>query len=696
VLVKDIMTDKVMTLDTHSTLRQAAQLFLNNSIDGAPVLDGQHNLAGLITKNHLMLALNKNIDPEASVKDFMTRKVTTVLPDDDIVNLFNIKVGRLPVVDNRKVVGIVTRTDLVAAYYKYSFAVASELSTLLNAIHNPVVSIDEFGIVQACNQAFLNVLGLKEYDQLIGHHFKEVSPNHKLLDVITTGRPEVAQKVVYLGKTYIANRTLIKHENKIIGAVAVMQDVSELENISQELEYTRTVSEELNTIIESSFDGIFVTDGQGLVLKVNKAYERITGIVGADILGRAMEELVSEGFYDRSVTMQVIEQRKPITITQEVKGIKVILVTGNPIFNELGEVFRVVTNVRDITELNQLQRRLEVVHSLSDQYRKELEALRLQLVGQDDIVVRSRKMQEVFELAIRLANVDSTVLIQGESGVGKELVAEVIHKNSKRSKQPYIKLNCGAIPENLLESELFGYMGGAFTGALKEGKPGVFEIASGGSLFLDEIGELSLPLQVKLLRVLQERAIVRVGGTNSIAVDVRIIAATNRNLEEMVKQNSFRKDLYYRLNVVPMTVPPLRHRREEIPALAYHFLNKYNRKYTLTCELSERVVNRLTEYEWPGNVRELENIIERLVVTAVDNIIDFASLPLQFKTDAYLSPTPPVKIQPLKAAVDELEKELLSEAFRKYKTTRQVAQVLGINQSTVVRKAARYAITIDK
>jgi len=187
---------------------------------------------------------------------------------------------------------------------------------------------------------------------------------------------------------------------------------------------------ELNAIFESSFDGIFVTNGQGLVLKVNQAYERITGISETDILGRTMEELVDQGFYDRSVTMEVIEERRPITITQEVKGGKVILVTGNPIFNQSGELFRVVTNVRDITQLNQLQRRLEAVRSLSDQYRQELEALRLQLEGKDDIIIRSRKMQAVFELAIRLSNVDSTVLILGESGVGKEFVAEIINKNS--------------------------------------------------------------------------------------------------------------------------------------------------------------------------------------------------------------------------------------------------------------------------
>jgi len=198
------------------------------------------------------------------------------------------------------------------------------------------------------------------------------------------------------------------------------------------------------------------------------------------------------------------------------------------------------------------------------------------------------------------------------------------------------------------------------------------------------------------LRVLQERSIVRVGGARSVAVDVRIIAATNRNLEDMIKKNNFRQDLYYRLNVVPVNVPPLRHRREEIPALAYNFLNKYNRKYALNCELSETLVNRLAEYEWPGNVSELENIIERLVVTAIDNVIDLESLPPQIKTTSPLLPTPRVKLQPLKTAIDELEKQFLTEAFIKYKTTRQVAQVLGINQSTVVRKAARYALNIDK
>ncbi|MGE5380150.1 MAG: sigma 54-interacting transcriptional regulator [Methylocystaceae bacterium] len=693
-LVKDIMTRQVITLDTSATLRQAAEYFLQHHIDGAPVINQRKLLVGLITKNHLIRALNQGINPDSPVEAVMTKQVITVSPNDDITGLLNIKVGRLPVIEKSKVVGIITRTDLAAAYYENLFLVSSELNTLLNALHNPVVSIDNLGNVQTCNKAFLDIFDLKNYNQLVGKPIKSIDPENTLLDVLTSGRPEVAQKVVYQEKTYVSNQTLMRRDDKIIGAVGVFQDISELESISQELEYTKSVSEELNAIIESSFDGIFVTDAQGLVLRVNKAYERITGISGSDIIGRSMDDLVEEGLFNRSVTLQVIQDRQPVTITQEVKGNKVILVTGNPIFDIRGNVIRVVTNVRDITELNQLQRRLEAIHSLSDHYRQELQALRLQLDGKSDIVVRSPKMQEVYDLAIRLAGVDSTVLISGESGVGKELVADVIHKNSKRKENPYIKINCGAIPESLLESELFGYEGGAFSGARKEGKAGLFEVADEGSIFLDEISEMPLNLQVKLLRVLQERSLVRVGGVHPIDVNVRIIAATNRDLEVMVKEQRFRQDLYYRLNVVPVTIPPLRQRKEEIPALAYHFFNKYNRKYSLNCEISEVVINSLTEYDWPGNVRELENIIERLLVTSKGCVIDLDNLPSQFRNYRGLS-SAKIKIQPLKKAVDNLEKDLLTEAFKEFKTTRRVAQVLGIDQSTVVRKAARFELNID-
>jgi TyrR family helix-turn-helix protein len=345
--------------------------------------------------------------------------------------------------------------------------------------------------------------------------------------------------------------------------------------------------------------------------------------------------------------------------------------------------------------LNLLKQELEKEQGLSQHYETQLKALKLKYTGSEKMVVTSTRMRNLIDMVIRLATVGSTVLITGESGTGKELIAETIHSNSARKDKPLIKVNCGAIPENLLESELFGYEGGAFTGAKKEGKPGVIELAAGGTLFLDEIGEIPFNLQVKLLRFLQSKEFTRVGGESSITVDVRIVTATNRHLLEMVQQKQFREDLYYRLNVVPVQVPALRERKEDIPALVAHFLQVFNRKYNMNKKISPGVVDNLMRYDWPGNVRELENLIERMVVITIKDIITTADLPSHLCDSTDLN-SPYVMVSgivPLREAVESVEKQLLEKAYAKYKTTRQMAKELKVDASTVVRKAAKYKIS---
>ncbi|PKM75966.1 MAG: hypothetical protein CVU90_15020 [Firmicutes bacterium HGW-Firmicutes-15] len=309
-------------------------------------------------------------------------------------------------------------------------------------------------------------------------------------------------------------------------------------------------------------------------------------------------------------------------------------------------------------------------------------------------VVHSSRMKELVKIATRIARVDSTVLIQGESGVGKELIADVIHVNSNRKKGPLIKINCGAIPENLLESEFFGYEPGAFSGASKNGKIGLFELAAGGILFLDEIGDMPLSLQVKLLRVLQDKEITRVGGIKKLAIDIRILTGTNRNLSEMIINRQFRQDLFYRLNVVPIRVPALRERREDIPVLANYFMEYFNNKYrtsNINKRLDPEVVACFMEHDWPGNVRELENLIERLVVTTAHDRILVDDLPFWLNRSHYNADLDLESIS-LRCAVEDTERKILENAFSRCKSTYEVARALDVNQSTVVRKAAKYGI----
>lgn len=450
---------------------------------------------------------------------------------------------------------------------------------------------------------------------------------------------------------------------------------------------------ELNSVFQDSYDGISIVNKNGMVTRVNKAFERLTGIKTKNALGVNLYKIKKEGHYfDPTVALKVLETGKPVTILQRFAKGKEIMAIGNPVFDEKGDVIRVIVNFRDVTELKQLEEKLRQTQELNAQYLFEMENLRKKYTGEHCLVFKSKEMEYIMELATRVSMVESPVLIHGESGVGKEIIANLLHNlNTKRKKAPLIKVNCGAIPKELMESEFFGYEAGAFTGASKAGKPGFFELANKGTIFLDEIGELPLGLQVKLLRVLQEQEITRLGGVKTIKLDVRVVAATNRDLEPMIKEKSFREDLYYRINVIPIRVPSLRERRDDIPALLFHFLDIYNKKYDLKKSLTDEVVEFLAKYDWPGNVRELINLIERLVVTTDIQQIASENLPQRYRlqTNSSFYRTDEMN---LTAATEELEKFLVNKAMQSHTSTYRAARVLGVSQSTVVRLAKKYKV----
>ena len=455
-------------------------------------------------------------------------------------------------------------------------------------------------------------------------------------------------------------------------------DKSELEHI-------------LVSIFQSSYDGIYVSDHKGVGIMVNQAYSRITGVKSHELLGKSMKTVVKMGVVSESVTMKVLDEKTPQTIIQLVKG-KELLVTGNPVFNQYGEITYVVTNVRDITDLNSIKTELYQSKALTERYIseiKEFEKRELIHMHLDGVVAQSQEIMKVFHLAKKVAKVDSTVLILGESGVGKEGIVNYLHQESDRANKPLIKVNCAAIPEHLLESELFGYEKGAFTGANSNGKPGLFEQANGGTIFLDEIGDMPIDLQVKLLRVLQEFEIRRVGGRKSFKIDVRVISATNMNLEEMVDKRDFRRDLYYRLNIVPIKVPPLRERKADIVPLGFYFLNKNNIKYRLNKQFHPETIRYFEEYLWPGNVRELENLIERLVVTTDHDEITMKDLPPGM---CHSNESRKSEKGKLKEIIANIERKIIKEQMEESKTTRGAAKVLGISQSALVKKMQKFGL----
>ena len=461
-------------------------------------------------------------------------------------------------------------------------------------------------------------------------------------------------------------------------------------------------AERLNAIIEHSFDGIFITDKNANVLRINHAYEDITGLKSEDVLGKNMADLVKGKLISHSGSLIVARTKKPVTLQQRFRSGKEALVTSSPIFDKNGTLIMIVTNVRDLTEIYNLK---EIVQEKTD----AMERLRLELAhiqnpaAEQEVIAKDETTLAAMLLANRVAPMDTTVILLGETGVGKEVMARYIYQHSHRVKNSFIKVNCGAIPESLIESELFGYESGAFTGANRSGKIGLFELANKGTLFLDEIGELPKDMQVKLLRALQEQEIMRVGGTKPVKINVRVIAATNSNLEEMVKNGEFREDLYYRLTVFPISIPPLRLRKKDITPLALSFLTKLNQKYNFKKYFSTISIQLLNEYNWPGNIRELKNIVERaIIISSADEIrpedlhllhqnqpvimLEEKNIDMK-KTEIGSDIQFPIDLQDI---LTRTEYHYLTAAYQKCGNVRDAAHALGITPSTFVRKRKKY------
>jgi len=465
---------------------------------------------------------------------------------------------------------------------------------------------------------------------------------------------------------------------------------------STEFKVQKEMMKQLDAIIDSSYDGLWICDHEGKVVRINKASEKINGIKADQVLGKKMEDLIREGLIDRSVTLEVLKNRTTVTIIQQLKNGKQLLVTGNPVLDDREEIFLVVVNERDITELNRLRNELEENRALAQGYRFEISQLQKPKGLLSMTLMRSESMHRVLNTAMKVAQVDSIVMIRGESGVGKGHISKLIHQTSPRKDSPFIRVDCGAIPESLIESELFGYEEGAFTGARAKGKPGLFELAEGGTLFLDEVGEIPLSLQVKLLRFLEENEVIRVGGSIAKRISARVISATHRNLEDMVKKREFREDLFFRMNVVPIRIPPLRERVEDIPPLIHFFLKQFNNRCSAKKAILPRVVDCLCRYPFPGNIRELANLVEQLVVLTPSDFIDLENLPSHVrmedsKMDYHLRRNG----WNLPKVVEKTEREMIIRALKTFKSQRKAAGPLGIDQSTLARKVKRYGIRSD-
>jgi len=564
------------------------------------------------------------------------------------------------------------------------------LETAMDAIDIGMIAIDSEGEIAAFNNTAEKILEIPR-ENVLGTNGREIIPGIQLEKILKC-EGGIMTEHVHAEQAFFAVKSVpIRKDGQRNGFLLLLQQGSKEETIVEELVQTKLLNEELKKIIEYSYDGFWITDGQGYTIMVNSAYERISGAKAEDLEGRHMKELEEEGFCSESVTLKVLEQKEPVTLIHELYSGKQVLVTGNPVFDDHGNITKVVTNARDISELIELKEKLEKTQALTHHYEKQMSEIQRKC-GEHEIIAKSHEMITLMNQAARLAEFDSTVLITGETGVGKEVIARFIQKNGNRKDKPFVKVDCGAIPENLLESELFGHEAGAFTGALNTGKPGKFEVADGGTILLDEIGELPKDLQVKILRAIQDFEVTRVGGVTQRKLDVQVIACTNRNLEEMVAKGEFREDLYYRLSVVPLHIPPLRERKDDIPFLIRHFVRHYNKRYDVNKGFSGSAMEGIVSYSWPGNVREVENLIERLIIMTPHNTVEYSDLPAQLKRKGEKN----LNEMSMPEAVSTLEKRMLREAAEELDSTREIAQKLGVSQSTVVRKMNRYGLGVNE
>lgn len=682
------MTRLSICLYHHNTIGDALALMKEKKVEGLPLVNEQARLLGMVTKEQILEKALEGILAEDKAVDFVTAHFIPLKEEALVEEVWDLPFEIFPVLNNQEeITGVVSKYALGQAYFQQTYLRRQELEAVFNSTHNGILAINKHGVITSLNPAAEEPTRSTQ-KEAVGRFLNDVVIPTGLLDVVRTGTPEFGVKFKVGKRQYITNRTPIIKGGEVIGAVGVFQDVSELELISKELRSVVELNDELGTIVDSSFDGIIICNSKGKIQRCNPAVERVLGLPRKELVGKPFRELIEKGIIANNIVNMVNRERSAVRVVESSSIDNSLIVSGNPVFDEDGEINKIIINIRDMTELEGLREALEESKQLSEQYQSEIAQMRTSFEPGKEIEFRSRVMRNVFDLALRVSQVESPVVLIGESGVGKGEVGRFIHSNSGRRKGPFLKLNCASLPEQMLETELFGCAAGSFAGASNKDKPGLFELAHQGTLFLEEIGALTPAVQAKLLRALQDKEIIPLGGRQAVLVDVRVIATTQLPLNELVKQGTFREELFFHLNVVPIKIPPLRERKEDVLPLLHHYLANYNNRYNFDKEFAPEAVNFLLNYEWPGNEREVANMVERLVVTAKGKLIT------REEVDTAISQKEPEQgktitvagILPLKEAIDEVEQILVTMAMERYNTTVKAAEALGVNQSTVVRK----------
>lgn len=557
---------------------------------------------------------------------------------------------------------------------------------IIENVTDALIGIDKYGNINMLNGTAEELLGIK-FEHVIRKKINDVIPNSKLIRVIESKEEEINQRFSSNGRQFRVNRLPILHEGEVQGAIALFHDVTDYNKISKKLDEDEVYIDILNTILDTFNEWYVVVDKEGIITMMSKAYKEFVGEQNPE--GKHVTEVIENTRMHRVLETGIME----VGEIQKIKGSRMIamripLKKDGRVIGAIGK-----TMFKDVGDLVSLSKKISKLEKEIEYYKNELDDKRVAKYSFENLVGSSPSMNTVKGLAKKAAKTNSNVLILGESGTGKELFAHALHNASKRNLGPFVKINCAAIPAELLESELFGYEEGAFTGAKKGGKKGKFELANGGTILLDEIGDMPMTMQAKLLRVIQEKEVERLGGNVLKDIDVRIIASTNKELEKLVRKNEFREDLFYRLNVMVIKLPPLRDRKEDIEALANELKMKIANRLGLYVEgISQDAIDYLKSYDWPGNIRELENVLERAInLLDSDLIIKPKHLPPRLtrkKSKAYLMGN-----RNLKAIVEEVEKDVISDCLERTKGNKnKAAKLLGISRVGLYKKIERYKL----
>ncbi len=636
-----------------------------------------------INKNERIDNLTSELVPLSSIYQIVCGKAVL-----DLFQLISKEIVIVKKQETDEICGYLRRDDLLPRLFQQE-EFSHLFQTILSSIPMGILIVNQEKRIVQYNDKALQILK-REGEELKNSNIDQLFDSDYIERVFEKGETILNQLHHTLQwRVMVGFNPIFNNDREVTGMIVIIQDLPMLEEMAMELDYVKDLNKDLQAILATIYDEILVVSDQGELLRTSES--NISGFWKGnlkDLIGKNLIELEKQGLFHPSVTRLVLEKQGKVSIIQEGYKGKKVLAVGNPVYDEEGKLERIVIASRDITETSKLRTQLKQMKRLSEKYKKELHDLKIKESIQRNVIYCSPKIERIMKSLKRIAQYSSTVLLTGESGVGKEVFAKAIHQLGPRAKKPFLQINCGAIPESLLESELFGYVKGAFTGADPKGKIGYFRQADQGVLFLDEIGEMPLALQVKLLRVLQEREVIPIGGVKPISVDVQIITATNKSLEQMVEEGTFREDLFYRLNVIPIHIPPLRERPEDIPLLAYHFLQKWNQRYQRQMLLTPDALNLLEAYSWPGNVRELQNVIERVAVTTEEETITAGRIYdlLQWKKTTMKGKPIITEMMPLQQALEEVEEQLILLAMERYKTTTLAAKMLGISQSSVSRK----------